>query len=74
MNDHDKADIKSKLRMMMGVHGIANVMECMVEIAEEFGEGALPSGRYAEPDPWWLEASAHLSSAHDEIWRISRHD
>lgn len=74
MSDANKKDIKSKLRMMMGVHGIAEIMKCMVEIAQEFGEGAMPTGRYADPDPWWLEASAHLSTAHDEIYRISLYE
>lgn len=74
MNNSDKTDIKSKLRMMMGIHGIANIMECMTEIAQEFGEGAVANGRFALPDSWWRKASAYLNSAYCDLRRISRYD
>ena len=59
-------ELKSQLRMLMGVHGIVNVVECMTQVAEEFGEG-----RLANPDSWWLEVAAHLSTLHDELLRLT---
>lgn len=63
----DKHTLKSELLMLMGVHGIKNVIHSIVDIAEEFGEG-----RLATADPWWLEVAAHLSTVDDQLSRLTR--
>ncbi len=47
--------------------GIHTVVCFLAQIAQSFGDGNLPSGKYAPPDTQWLEIAAILSDAEEKI-------
>jgi hypothetical protein len=63
VDEERKLNAKSELRQMLGVYGIAGVLELLADVCQDFGEGS----SVINPDAFWLEASAYVDKAADEL-------
>lgn len=54
---------RSRLRSMMGVAGINGLLEVLVDITQDFGDGSM----FANPDAFWLNAAAQIDDCKEKI-------
>jgi hypothetical protein len=74
IDEERKLNAKSELRQMLGVYGIAGVLELLAEVCQDFGEGSVGGRNSIDPDAFWLEASAYVDRAKDELKSLLRRE
>ena len=66
IEEERKLNAKSELRRLLGNYGITGVLELLAEVCQDCGEGNTGSS-VINPDAFWLEASAYVDRAKDEL-------
>lgn len=67
IEEERKLNAKSELRHLLGNYGIAGVLELLSEVCQDFGEGSVGGRNSIDTDAFWLEASAYVDKAADEL-------